>query len=130
MDNDHICGLIQCLKEAKSNLIENVWYNGFLQMVNSRFYQQKENPFLPEEDQNCPVCGTQMILIGEEYVRRELEFISATYIMVEMAKTHELNIYGYLKFLLKQRPDKDMTDEQLADLALWSEKIQSIKNRM
>ena len=130
MDNDHICGLIQCLKEAKSNLIENVWYNGFLQMVNSRFYQQKENPFLPEEDQNCPVCGTQMILIGEEYVRRELEFISATYIMVEMAKTHGLNIYGYLKFLLKQRPDKDMTDEQLADLALWSEKLQSIKNRM
>ena len=90
----------------------------------------KKNPFLPEEDQNCPVCGTQMILIGEEYVRRELEFISATYIMVEMAKTHGLNIYGYLKFLLKQRPDKDMTDEQLADLALWSEKIQSIKNRM
>ena len=130
MDNDHICGLIQCLKEAKSNLIENVWYNGFLQMVNSRFYQQKENPFLPEEDQNCPVCGTQMILIGEEYVRRELEFISATYIMVEMAKTHGLNIYGYLKFLLKQRPDKDMTDEQLADLALWSEKLQSIKNSM
>ena len=74
MDNDHICGLIQCLKEAKSNLIENVWYNGFLQMVNSRFYQQKENPFLPEEDQNCPVCGTQMILIGEGYVRRELDF--------------------------------------------------------
>ena len=129
MDNDHRCGLIQCLKEAKSNLIENVWYNGFLQMVNSRFYQQK-NPFLPEEDQNCPVCGTQMILIGEEYVRRELEFISATYIMVEMAKTHGLNIYGYLKFLLKQRPDKDMTDEQLADLALWSEKLQSIKNSM
>ena len=130
MDNDHICGLIQCLKEAKSNLIENVWYNGFLQMVNSRFYQQKENPFLPEEDQNCPVCGTQMILIGEEYVRRELEFIYANYIMVEMSKTNGLNIYGYLKFLLKQRPDKDMTDEQLADLALWSEKIQSIKNRM
>ena len=33
---------------------------------------------LPEEDQICPVCGTQMVLIGEEYVRRELEFIPAT----------------------------------------------------
>lgn len=33
---------------------------------------------LPEEDQVCPVCGTQMVLIGEEYVRRELEFIPAT----------------------------------------------------
>ena len=32
---------------------------------------------LPEEDQICPVCGMQMVLIGEEYVRRELEFIPA-----------------------------------------------------
>ena len=23
---------------------------------------------LPEEDRICPVCGTQMVLIGEEYV--------------------------------------------------------------
>ncbi len=50
--------------------------------------------------------------------------------MVEMAKAYDLNIYGYLKFLLEHRPDKDMTDEQLADLAPWSEKLQSIKNRM
>ena len=47
-----------------------------------------------------------------------------------MAKAHGLNIYGYLKFLLEHRPDKDMTDEQLADLAPWSEKLQSIKNRI
>ena len=33
---------------------------------------------LPEEDQICPVCGTQMVLIGEEYVRQELKFIPAT----------------------------------------------------
>ena len=50
--------------------------------------------------------------------------------MVEMAKAHRLNIYGYLKFLLKHRLDKDMTDEQLADMAPRSEKLQSIKNRM
>ena len=41
------------------------------------------------------------------------------YTMVEMAKAHDLNIYGYLKFLLEQRPDKDMADEQLAALAPW-----------
>ena len=35
-----------------------------------------------------------------------------------------------LKFLLEHRPGKDMTDEQLAELAPWSEKLQSIKNRM
>ena len=50
--------------------------------------------------------------------------------MVEMAKAYDLNIYGYLKFLLEHRPGKDMTDEQLAELAPWSEKLQSIKNRM
>ena len=41
-----------------------------------------------------------------------------------MAKAHELNIYGYLKFLLEHRPDKDMTGEQLAELPPWSEKLQ------
>ena len=40
------------------------------------------------------------------------------YTMVEMAKAYGLNIYGYLKFLLEHRPCKDMTDEQLAELAL------------
>ena len=35
MDNDHICGLIQVLKGTNFNFIENVWYNGFLQIVNS-----------------------------------------------------------------------------------------------
>ena len=50
--------------------------------------------------------------------------------MVEMAKAHGLNIYGYLKILLEHRPDKDMTDEQLAELTPWRGKHQSIKNRM
>jgi len=38
---------------------------------------------LTEEDQICPVCGTQTVLIGEEYVRRELEFIPATCKVIE-----------------------------------------------
>ena len=55
---------------------------------------------------------------------------AVVYTMVEMAKAHDLNIYGYLKFLLEHRPTKEMTDAQLAELAPWSEKLQSIKNRM
>ena len=55
---------------------------------------------------------------------------AVVYTMVEMAKAHDLNIYGYLKFLLERRPTKEMTDDQLAELAPWSEKLQSIKNRM
>ena len=50
--------------------------------------------------------------------------------MVEMARAHDLNIYEYLKLLLDHRPTKEMTDDQLAELAPWSEKLQSIKNRM
>lgn len=38
---------------------------------------------LPEDEQICPECGTQMVLIGEEYVRRELEFIPATCKVIE-----------------------------------------------
>lgn len=52
------------------------------------------------------------------------------YTMVEMAKAHHLNIFEYLKYLLDQRPGSDWSDEQLADLAPWSEKLQSLKNRM
>ena len=37
----------------------------------------------PEEEQVCPVCGTQMVLIGEEYVHRELEFVPATCKVIE-----------------------------------------------
>ena len=50
MDNDHICGLIPVLKETNSDFIENIWYNGFLQIVNSRFYSQKENSFTDRDN--------------------------------------------------------------------------------
>lgn len=36
-----------------------------------------------EEDQACPIYGTQMALIDGEYVRRELEFIPATCKVIE-----------------------------------------------
>lgn len=42
---------------------------------------------------------------------------AVVYTMVEMAKVHDLNVYKYLKFLLEQRPKKEMTDDQLAELA-------------
>ena len=43
------------------------------------------------------------------------------YIMVEMAKANDLNIYKYLTYLLSQRPNDKMSDEQLEQLAPWSE---------
>ena len=46
--------------------------------------------------------------------------------MLEMAKMNDLNIDRYLKVLLKYW---STTDEQLAELAPWSEKLWSIKNR-
>ena len=40
------------------------------------------------------------------------------YTMVEMEKANDLNIYKYLTYLLSQRPNDKMSDEQLAP---WSE---------
>lgn len=52
---------------------------------------------------------------------------AVVYTMVEMAKAHDLNIYEYLKYLLEKRPDQSWSDEQLSELAPWSEKLQSLK---
>lgn len=42
---------------------------------------------------------------------------AAVYTMVEMAKANYLNVYKYLAYLLEHRPNADMSDEQLEDLA-------------
>ena len=44
--------------------------------------------------------------------------------IVEMAKTYNLNLYEYLKYLLEHRPNKDMSDDELARLAPWSKEVQ------
>ena len=46
---------------------------------------------------------------------------AVVYTMVEMAKANDLNTYKYLTYLLSQRPDDKMSDEQLEQLAPWSE---------
>ena len=46
---------------------------------------------------------------------------AVVYTMVEMAKANDLNIYKYLTYLLSQRPNDKMSDEQLEQLAPWSE---------
>ncbi len=38
---------------------------------------------LPEEEKICPVCGTELEKVGEEYIRRELEYIPATCKVIE-----------------------------------------------
>lgn len=42
---------------------------------------------------------------------------SMVYTMVEMAKANDLNTYKYLAYLLAQRPNTDMSDEQFEQLA-------------
>lgn len=46
--------------------------------------------FLTEEEKTCPVCGTKMLSIGTEVIRRELEFVPAKYEVTEyIATTYE-----------------------------------------
>lgn len=66
MDNDHICGLVQVLKETSSDLIKNIWYNGFLQTVNSKFYSQKNNCFTDRDDEILDKILSQGIISDAE----------------------------------------------------------------
>ena len=43
--------------------------------------------------------------------------------IVEMAKAYNINLYKYLKHLLEHRPDKSMSDDEIAELAPWSEAV-------
>ena len=53
------------------------------------------------------------------------EASAMVYTMVEIAKTHNLNIYKYLNYLLEQLPGTVMTDEELAKLVPWNETVQT-----
>lgn len=45
---------------------------------------------LTEEEKTCPACGTQMVPIGTEVIRREVEFVPAKYEVTEyIATTYE-----------------------------------------
>ncbi len=45
------------------------------------------------------------------------------YIMVEMARAHDLNIYKYLNFLLERLPGTPMSDDALSKLVPWNEEV-------
>ena len=66
MDNDHICGLIQVLKETNPDFIDNVWYNGFIQIINSRFYSQKENSFTDRDNKILDEIISQGVVSDSE----------------------------------------------------------------
>lgn len=46
--------------------------------------------------------------------------------IVEMAKAYGLDLYKYLNFLFEQRPDRDMSDEELEKLAPWNESVKEL----
>ena len=45
IDYDHIGGLTQLLINTDSKNIGSVWYNGFLQVINSKYYIKPENKY-------------------------------------------------------------------------------------
>ena len=51
---------------------------------------------------------------------------SMVYTIVEMAKAHNLNIYKYLYYLLKQLPETVMSDKAFSKLVPWNERVQAI----
>ena len=49
MDYDHISGLIKIVSNCESQFIESMWYNGFLQVINKRYFSN--NHLLKEDNQ-------------------------------------------------------------------------------
>lgn len=45
------------------------------------------------------------------------------YTLLEIAKLHGISRYKYMKYLLEHRPNENMTDEELEQLAPWSEAV-------
>ena len=45
--------------------------------------------------------------------------------IVEMAKVYNLNLYEYLKFILENRPNADMSDKELEHFAPWHKDVQA-----
>ena len=46
------------------------------------------------------------------------------FIMIEMAKAYDLNVYKYLNFLLEKRPNARTAQKELEKLAPWNEEVQ------
>lgn len=46
--------------------------------------------------------------------------------IVEMAKAYDLDLYQYLNFLFEQRPNKEMSDDELEKLAPWNESVKEL----
>lgn len=50
--------------------------------------------------------------------------------IIAMAKAYDLNIYEYLEFLLEHRPNTEMSEEELDQLAPWNKSVQELcKNK-
>lgn len=49
MDNDHISGLVKLLNSSYSKLINEIWYNGLIQVVDSRFYSKEKDEYTKED---------------------------------------------------------------------------------
>lgn len=45
------------------------------------------------------------------------------YSIAEMALSNKLNVFSYIKYLLEQRPNKNMTDSELEKMMPWNEDI-------
>ncbi len=103
-------------------------------MAKAVMYIQNRRPYLMTylEDGRCSfsnnksensirpfVVGRKGWLFSDRPVGAEAS--AMCYTMVEMAKANGVNVYHYLTYLLENNPNNDMTDEQLEELAPWSE---------
>lgn len=52
------------------------------------------------------------------------------YYMIETAKENEFDLLKYLSFLLENRPNADMSEDELEKFAPWSEEARKSVNKI
>lgn len=66
MDYDHIGGLIEILKNEDEKFIKNIWYNGLLQTVNSKYYSLPENEYSTRDNKILDEIISKGVISNEE----------------------------------------------------------------
>ena len=95
--------------------------------------------FASSNDRRFEDISGQQNFFYEAEVEQDLSVLEEETVIREYTRkkkaTHEdlikgLKVEKAFWLWLDHRPTKEMTDDQLAELTPWSEKLQSIKNRM
>ncbi len=68
------------------------------------------------------VCRTMIVHSIRDILKSDASMM--VYSLLETARANGLSPQNYLEYLLKARPNENMSDEELGNMAHWNPKVQ------